>query len=103
MSLGTGSTAAFVSATRVDGNTITLDGSNFGGDIDMTTLSSSGNMTFALGSGAEFSANAISLAGGNFVLDSTNASTAEVTLTDISGSGRPFLSVVVLVQFLQAS
>ena len=87
ISLGQGSTAGLVSVVAIDGNTVTLDASNYGGNINITDTVTSGNYTVALGSLGDFSADTISAAAGNFTLDGSNSTTASITMNSITATG----------------
>ena len=84
-SLGSGS--GDVSIVDVEGeSTFTLDGSNFGGTIDVAALTAAGNTTVSMGSEGYFSASVIGTAG-SFTLDGAAATTGQATIQGISAGG----------------
>jgi len=85
ISLGTGS--GQMSANTIDaGGNITLDATNYGGAIHMADTSASGAVIVSVGGNGEFSASGVDTVS-NFTFDASNASSATITLNNLSVSG----------------
>ncbi len=89
ISISLGSAASGdVTLLDVEGeSTFTLDGSNFGGTIDLGTFTAGGNTTISMGTEGYFSASTIGTAG-SFTLDGAAATTGQTTIQGLSaGAG----------------
>ena len=84
---GNGSAAATITGAEL-ASTFTMDGSQFGGTMEIGKLSASGNITISLGTLGDLSASGTLSTVGNLVIDGTNASTAQLTLAGaVSSNG----------------
>jgi len=88
ISISLGSAASGdVTLLDVEGeSTFALDGSNFGGTIDVGTFTAVGNTTISMGAEGYFSASTIGTAG-SFTLDGAAATTGQTTIQGISAGG----------------
>lgn len=67
-------------------STFTLDGSNFGGTIEVGTFTAAGNTTVSMGTEGYFSASTIGTAG-SFTLDGAASTTGQTTIQGITAGG----------------
>lgn len=90
---GNGSAAATITGAEL-ASTFTMDGSQFGGTMEIGKLSASGNITISLGTLGDLSASGTLSTVGNLVIDGTNASTAQLTLAGaVSSNGATTISL----------
>ena len=90
ISMGSGSGAVQISGIAAQG-AVTLDASTYGGTIDITQISASG-ASIVVGPRGDFSASLVDSAQ-NFVFDGSNATSAQVTFTNVSVSGTIVVSL----------
>jgi len=85
ISMGSGSGDVSLASIKTQ-STFTLDASNFGGTIDLGTITAAGNMTVSMGSEGHFSASTIG-SFGSLTVDGANSSTGQLTLQVVTAVG----------------
>ena len=89
--MGAGSGALSL-ATNVDTEKgLTLDTTNFGGTVDMASITASGATTLSVG-GGDFSAG-LTIIDSTFTLDASTSTTGTVTLTTVSAGGNATINM----------
>jgi hypothetical protein len=87
ITLGAGSGTVAMTTAESTEKAITISGTRFDGEMDVTDIQASG-LTVSLGSGGDFSASSVNTAGGfTFNAQDTDASGEQINLTNVSASG----------------